>query len=97
MAFHFDGILIAAATMLIIGVFHPIVIRAEYHFGCKIWPAFLGAGLVFLTASLFTDGMVPGAILAVTGAACLWSIRELFEQRERVRKGWWPANPDRKD
>ena len=25
-------------------------------------------------------------------AAFLWSIRELFEQEERVKKGWWPEN-----
>ena len=26
-------------------------------------------------------------------AAFLWSIRELFEQEESVKKGWWPENP----
>ncbi|MBQ5358077.1 MAG: DUF4491 family protein [Alistipes sp.] len=26
----------------------------------------------------------------VIGCSCLWSIRELFEQRECVRKGWFP-------
>ena len=25
-----------------------------------------------------------------------WSIGELFEQRERVAKGWFPKNPKRK-
>ena len=32
----------------------------------------------------------------MTGCSCLWSIKELFEQRERVRKGWFPENPKRK-
>ena len=30
---HFNGIIVGLATFLIIGVFHPIVIKAEYHFG----------------------------------------------------------------
>ena len=29
------------------------------------------------------------------GASSLWSIGELFEQRRRVEKGWFPANPKR--
>ena len=36
------------------------------------------------------------ALLAVWGASSLWSIGELFEQRERVAKGWFPKNPKRK-
>ncbi len=35
------------------------------------------------------------ALLAVWGASSLWSIGELFEQRRRVEKGWFPANPKR--
>ena len=35
-------------------------------------------------------------LLAVWGASSLWSIGELFEQRGRVAKGWFPANPNRK-
>jgi hypothetical protein len=27
--------------------------------------------------------------------SCFWSILELFEQRERVRKGWFPKKPKR--
>ena len=46
------GLLIGAATFFCIGVFHPIVIKAEYHFGRKCWWAFLLLGLVALVASL---------------------------------------------
>jgi len=31
----FEGIIIAVATFLIIGVFHPIVIKSEYYWGVK--------------------------------------------------------------
>ena len=29
-------------------------------------------------------------LLGVTGFSCFWSVKELFDQRERVRKGWFP-------
>jgi len=35
--------------------------------------------------------------LGVIGCSCFWSIKELYEQRERVKKGWFPDNPNRKD
>ena len=35
------------------------------------------------------------AILGVLGATCLWTIGEIFEQRKRVKKGWFPMNPKR--
>ena len=33
--------------------------------------------------------------LGVLGVTCLWSIKELHEQEERVHKGWFPSNPKR--
>ena len=38
---HFTGILIGLISFLSIGVFHPIVIKAEYHFSKSCWPVFL--------------------------------------------------------
>lgn len=94
---HFDGIIIAVVTFLMIGVFHPIVIKCEYYFTCKIWPVFLACGAVFVAGSLFVENTILSSALGVTGCSCLWSIKELFEQRERVRKGWFPENPKRKE
>ena len=37
---NFEGIIIGAAAFLIIGIFHPIVVKGEYYFGAKIWPRF---------------------------------------------------------
>ena len=37
------------------------------------------------------------SIVGVAGASLLWSIGELFEQKKRVEKGWFPMNPKRKD
>ena len=73
-----------------------MVIKTEYHFGVRPWPVFLTAGLVFIAASLFIPIFLVSGLLAILGFSCLWTIRELFEQAERVRKGWFPRNPNRK-
>ena len=93
---NFLGLISAVATFLIIGLFHPIVIKSEYYFGVRCWWWFCLAGIAFIAASLFVAGQVLSTILGVVGCSCLWSILELFEQRERVRKGWFPSNPNRK-
>lgn len=91
------GVIIAVCTFLVIGLFHPIVIKAEYYFGVKCWWAFAFAGVLFLSASLFIDNIIASSILGVVGCSSFWSILEIFEQRERVRKGWFPKNPKRND
>jgi hypothetical protein len=72
--YNLQGLLIGLATFLIIGLFHPLVIKGEYHFGVKE-----------STLSI---------LLGVTAFSSFWSILEVFEQRERVRKGWFPKKPD---
>ena len=52
---YITGLLIGIFSFVIIGVFHPIVIRCEYHFTWKIWPVFLAAGLICLLISLFVE------------------------------------------
>ena len=93
---NYEGILIGVGAFVIIGALHPVVIKAEYHFGKRVWPAFLAAGLACCAASLWLPGVVLPALAAVLGCSLLWSIRELYEQEERVKKGWFPANPQRK-
>ena len=93
---NFNGILLAIVTFLVIGVFHPIVIKCEYYFSDKVWPVFLAAGLICLVISLFIENLLAASIIGVVGCSCLWSIGELKEQRERVEKGWFPENPNRK-
>ena len=93
---NFDGVIIGGASFLIIGCFHPIVIKGEYYFSKKIWPIFLILGIVSLAASVFISFFILRGIIAVFGISCLWSILEIFEQEERVKKGWFPKNPKRK-
>ena len=85
-----------AVAFFIIGVFHPIVIKAEYYFSCRIWPVFAIVGTALLVLTLFMNGILA-FIVAFLGITCLWCIIELFHQRRRVEKGWFPTNPNRKD
>ena len=94
---NFTGIIVGFATFLVIGIFHPIVIKAEYYFGTKCWWAFLVAGIVFCVLSILVENLVASTILGVTAFSSFWSILELKEQRERVRKGWFPKGPGHKE
>lgn len=99
------GLLVGLVTFLSIGAFHPIVIKCEYRFGKGCWPAFAIVGVVFCIVSVLTGLWVEDVTLhymlstmsGVLAFSAFWSIRELFEQEERVRKGWFPANPKRRD
>ena len=93
---NFYGLIIGAATFLLIGCFHVIVVKAEYYFSKNIWPLFLIVGTAALVLSLFTANSIISGLIAVFGISCLWSIKELIEQEERVKKGWFPKNPNRK-
>ena len=90
MELYFTGLVIGVATFIIIGIFHPLVIKGEYYFGVKCWWAFLLAGVATIAGSLFVENVLLSTLLAVVGASSLWSIGELFQQRKRVEKGWFP-------
>ena len=97
MDLHFTGILIAVCTFVIIGVFHPLVIKTEYHTGTRFWWVFLLLGILSICSALCLANVLLSSILGVLGASLLWSIGELFSQKRRVEKGWFPMNPKRKD
>ena len=99
MMFHgmyLDGLVVAVASFLIIGLFHPIVIKAEYHFGTRCWPFFGLGGICSIGISSFLSSTFLSSVFGVLGCTFFWSIYELFEQKKRVEKGWFPKNPNRK-
>ena len=75
---NFTGIIIGLATFLIIGVFHPIVIKAEYYLGTRCWWMFLLAGIIFGAISLMVSNIIISTILGVTAFSSFWSILELM-------------------
>lgn len=88
-----QGLIIGLATFLIIGIFHPLVIKGYYYFGlrCRWW--FAVAGVLFCAASLLISQLTVSIIFGVVAFSCFWSIGEVTQQAERVRKGWFPAGP----
>ena len=93
---YFTGIIIAICTFLTIGIWHPIVIKTEYYWGTRPWIVYLVIGLAAIVAALFIENTLISAIVGVFGASALWGIGELFEQKKRVERGWFPKNPKRK-
>ena len=94
--YHLSGILIGLITFLIIGLFHPLVVKGEYYFGVKCWWVFLLMGIGGVVAALLFDNVILSASCGVFAFSSLWSIGELFEQRKRVEKGWFPKNNKKK-
>lgn len=93
---HYEGLLIGICTFAIIGIFHPIVVKCEYYTGTRLWWVFLVLGLIGLVAALFISHTFWSSLLGVFAFSSFWTIKELFEQKERVKKGWFPKNPKRK-
>ena len=96
MDLNFSGVIIGIATFLVIGLFHPLVIKAEYYIGVKSWWLFLLLGIVSATASLMVANLILSILLGVVAFSSFWSIGEVFQQKKRVEKGWFPANPKKK-
>ena len=92
---HLTGLFIGICTFLIIGLFHPIVIKCEYYWGTKCWWVFLLLGIAGTIASILVSNVTLSSLLGVFAFSSFWTIKEIFDQEERVRKGWFPKNPKR--
>ena len=90
---NYTGLLVGLGAFACIGLFHPLVIKAEYHLGVRSWWIFALLGVVACVASLFVESYIWATLLGVFGFSSFWSIHELFKQKERVQKGWFPAKP----
>ena len=88
--YNLTGIIIGLITFLIIGLFHPLVVKGEYHFGVKCWWIFLIFGIGGIVAALLLRNVIVSVSCGVFAFSSFWSISELFQQRKRVEKGWFP-------
>ncbi|MBO6253574.1 MAG: DUF4491 family protein [Bacteroidaceae bacterium] len=93
--YHLTGLVIGICTFLIIGIFHPIVIKSEYYWGTRCWWLYLIAGILGVIGAVWVDNVLVSSLLGVFSFSSFWGIKELFEQEQRVRKGWFPKNPKR--
>ena len=93
--YHLQGLVLGLCSFLIIGIFHPLVIKGEYHFGQRFKWFFLLLGILLCLGSLLVDGMMLSSLMGVGAFSRFWGIKEMGEQQQRVRKGWFPRNPKR--
>lgn len=90
------GLIVGLVTFLVIGLFHPLVIKAEYYWGVKSWWLFLIMGIAFMVGSMCVADLILSIILGVVAFSSFWSILEIFQQHKRVEKGWFPKGPGHK-
>lgn len=93
MEYSFLGLTIGICTFLIIGMFHPLTIKCEYYFGTRCWWWFLLLGIIGVGASLLVHHIFWSSLLGVLAFSSFWTIGEIFQQRQRVERGWFPAGP----
>ena len=70
---HIGGIVIGICTFLIIGLFHPIVIKAEYYFGTRCWWWFLLLGIAGIIGSVLVGNILVSSVLGVFAFSSFWS------------------------
>lgn len=95
--YNLTGLLLGICTFIIIGLFHPIVIKSEYYFGVSCWWVFMLCGIGGIIAAFLIKNVFLSYLTSIFAFSSLWGIVELFSQRKRVLKGWFPMNPKRKD
>lgn len=89
------GLTLGICTFLVIGIFHPIVIKCEYYWGTRSWWIFLLLGVVGIVASVLIANIFLSVLAGIVAFSSFWTILELFQQEQRVKKGWFPRNPKR--
>ena len=95
MTVEWAGAVLAAVTVVTIGLGHSMVRKANYLFGTipAIPLFFLGAGI--LTASVFMSSDLLSAVMGIVGVTTVWDGIEMLRQENRVRRGHAPENPKR--
>lgn len=89
------GLIIGIATLLIIGLGFPLVIRGERYLGYLWWPYMMGLGFLIVFASLFISSDWLSVVVGVLGATFVWGSTELKEQAVRAELGWFPFNTNK--
>lgn len=87
------GIITGILALIIIGIWHPIVIKGEYYLGKKKCTyIFALTGILCIITSLLIENQYLNIIIAFFGCSSFWGIIEVHQQEKRVQKGWFPKN-----
>ena len=93
---NFYGVIMGSTMILAVGLGHVLVIKWEYYWGTKSWPGLLAIGSLLVIISILVDNILLSGTLGILGATLLWGVHELFRQKKRVEKGWFPMNLKRR-
>ena len=91
---NWTGIISGIAMIILTGIFHPVVVKCEYYFGARAWPAFLVMGIASLGVSAYTESAALSSIAGILGAVVLWCIRELKEQEKKTEGNVFRRPPE---
>lgn len=91
-----NGVFFGLFTAFAIGLGIVWVIKLEYYIGAHTAKAVAALGLAFILVSLFIPGFTFSGILGVLGGTVIWGATELPDQEQRVAKGMFPANPNKR-
>ncbi len=92
---NYFGLLTGVATLFIIGLGFPLVIRGERYFGYLCWPYMMALGILIILASLLMQVDWLSVVVGVLGATFVWGSTELKEQAVRTEIGWFPFNENK--
>ena len=76
-SYNLTGLVIGISTFLIIGLFHPVVIKCEYYFGTRCWWMFLIFGILGIIAALYVRQVLWSSLLGVFAFSSFWTILEI--------------------
>jgi hypothetical protein len=80
---YFSGLIMGVSMFLLIGLFHPLVVKAENCLGkrkLKLIFGFISAATIIM--SLFT-GVLLSIFSGCLGFSCLWAVFEADKQEKR--------------
>ena len=89
--YRLTGLTVGIFTFLIIGLFHPLVIKAEYWFGTRSWWMFLVLGIAAAALSVCVEGLVLSILFGVVAFSSFWSILEAFPAAGTCAQGVVPG------
>ena len=89
------GLLTGIATLFIIGLGFPLVIRGERIFGFLWWPYMMAIGIAFIVVSLLFRIDWVSVLIGALGATFVWGSTELKEQAVRAEIGWYPFHANK--
>ena len=90
------GIILGFAMLFLIGFGFFWVIKLEYTLGAQSWKWVFVLGFLLCVVSLWMPSFWASALIGILGGSIIWGATELPEQEQRVQRGLFPENPNRK-